>query len=325
MKPNNLSIIIVTYNGENHIDMCLASLMGVGCECNIVVIDNASQDDTVNIIRKNYPSVSLLCSKVNLGFGRANNIGIKYAYEKGADFVFLLNQDAYVEDGAIRRLLDVHRGNSEYSILSPLHQDGTGSGLDSLFVTHLAKTLESGKLMSDYLLERGGDSAYPVGFVNAAAWLLSRKCIESVGLFNPVFEHYGEDMEYAHRTLQKGGTIGIVPKSRICHNRPQAIDAKDVGVSKRQLLERALVRYRLCRRDPGTAVNLISVCSRMLVYDCSRSLFASLVERLKLVWFVCMKFFSIIRMRELGYEQYAFFKATEKDYERYIVQFESDV
>lgn len=90
-------VIIVSYNFERWIDRCLNSLRQSEQQADVVVIDNASQDRTVSLIESRYPEVRLIKSKENLGFGRANNIGMKIALKEGYDAVFLLNQDAWID------------------------------------------------------------------------------------------------------------------------------------------------------------------------------------------------------------------------------------
>jgi len=90
-----VSVIIVSYNFEQWIDRCLGSLRRSTSPISVIVVDNGSKDKTTQIIEKNYPEVHLIKTGANLGFGKANNIGIRYAMEQGADYFFLLNQDAW--------------------------------------------------------------------------------------------------------------------------------------------------------------------------------------------------------------------------------------
>ena len=97
--------IIVSYNFVGWMKRCLGSLRCSELPVDVVVIDNFSTDDTVQMIKKNYPEVRLICSNENLGFGRANNIGLRIALEENYDAAFLLNQDAWVEKKTIGTLL----------------------------------------------------------------------------------------------------------------------------------------------------------------------------------------------------------------------------
>lgn len=126
-------VIIVSYNFERWIKPCLDSLRQSDIPLSVVVVDNASQDRTVERVRKEYPEVRLLPQQENLGFGKANNIGFRIALQEGFDFVFLLNEDAWVDSGTIRTLAETSMRHPEYGILSPIHLTGNRSKQDSGF------------------------------------------------------------------------------------------------------------------------------------------------------------------------------------------------
>ena len=88
--------IIVTYNGLQWMDFCLGSLRASTVQTTPIIIDNNSSDKTVEYIRANYPECVILDNNKNLGFGRANNMGLSYALKNNADYVLLLNQDAAI-------------------------------------------------------------------------------------------------------------------------------------------------------------------------------------------------------------------------------------
>lgn len=90
-------VVIVTYNGTEWIEECLHSLRNSTLECTIIVVDNNSSDHTLDIIRDQFPAIKTIPQDTNLGFGRANNIGISYALKQRTEYVFLLNQDTKVE------------------------------------------------------------------------------------------------------------------------------------------------------------------------------------------------------------------------------------
>ena len=98
-------VIIVTYNAMQWIDKCLHCLSQSSIPVVPVLIDNYSTDGTREYIPTHYPDVVWLPQEKNLGFGQGNNVGFKYAMQEKADFVVLLNQDAYLEEHAIESLL----------------------------------------------------------------------------------------------------------------------------------------------------------------------------------------------------------------------------
>jgi Predicted glycosyltransferases len=111
-----VSVIIVSYNFEQWIDRCLGSLRRSTFPVSVIVVDNGSKDHTTQIIERKYPEVHLIKTGVNLGFGKANNIGIRCAMERGADYFFLLNQDAWISEKTIKTLLDLFEEHPKYGI-----------------------------------------------------------------------------------------------------------------------------------------------------------------------------------------------------------------
>ena len=139
------------------------------------------------------------------------------ALENKADYIFLLNQDAWVEPNTIEKLIKVSQLKPEFGILSPLHMNGNGSTLDLNFSYYISPG-GCPNLISD-IITKNINAIYETRFVNAAAWLLTNKCVTKVGGFDPIFSHYGEDDDYLNRTLFHGLKIGIVPHARIYHDR----------------------------------------------------------------------------------------------------------
>ena len=219
--------IIVTYNGMNNnwIKKCLESLLNSNVKTNIVVIDNNSSDETVIFIKENYPEIILIEQKVNIGFGQANNLGLNIGLKNNADFYFLLNQDAWVTSETISNLINELQKDSSFGLVSPIHLDGDGANLDLSFSNYIVpkncKTFYSDSVLCNYRKK-----IYDCTFVNAACWLLSKKCIETVGGFSPSFFHYGEDDNYSHRLHFHSLKLGIVPNTFIFHDRAKRLSNK---------------------------------------------------------------------------------------------------
>ena len=211
--------IIVSYNFERWMDACLGSLRRSTHPTDVLVVDNASQDDTLKLLQERYPEVRVVANRENLGFGRANNIGMEIALAEGYDAVFLLNQDAWVEQDTIEKLLQTFQDNDNVGIASPVHLNGSYTGLDSGFCNYLGAAC-----ISDMYLGKL-KPYYSVPMVNAAAWLISRDCIEKVGGFDTsLFKHYGEDDHYAQRVLFHGMKVVINTQCTACHDREQRTD-----------------------------------------------------------------------------------------------------
>ena len=231
--------VIVTYNGMKWIDK---SLENITKQCEVVVVDNNSIDPTVNFINENYPKVKLLPQKNNLGFGGANNVGINYAINEGADAVFLLNQDAYIQPNCIQNLVKAYCDNKEFGIISPIHFNGDGSALDYSFqkVTYMSP------LISDLITRNYSREVYNFKFINAAAWFIPKKVLSMVGGFDPLFFMYGEDDNYCQRILYHNFRIGVIPNAFIYHDSDNNNYVNgEPGTEKyyQQFLNKVLIKY----------------------------------------------------------------------------------
>lgn len=211
-------VIIVTYKGHLWYDRCFSSLRASELPLQTVVIDNASNDGTVEYIRENYPEIHVIASDVNLGFGQGNNKGMRYALDNGADYVFLLNQDAWIEPNTLKELVEIHKKHSEYGILSVMNITKEKDNLLDGFINYIADYNNCDRQLYNDLYWSRLKDVYEIKMILAAAWLLPRKTLETVGGFDPIFFHYGEDDNYAQRVYFHGLKIGICPKLYIVHD-----------------------------------------------------------------------------------------------------------
>ena len=202
--------IIVSYNFTKWIDKCLGSLKDSSIPVDIIVLDNGSKDDTVKILRERYPEITLLENKENLGFGKANNMGLHKADREDYDGVLLLNQDAWIDANTLASLVSASHKHPDYGILSPIHLTGSGDKIEQGFSAY------SG--LSD-LQQRPEDEVIEVPFINAAIWYLPIKALREVGFFAPIFYHYGEDKDLANRMRYYGWKTGFTPAVFGYHDR----------------------------------------------------------------------------------------------------------
>ena len=212
---NHLKIftIIVTYNGQRWIDFCLGSLRRSTITTTPIVIDNCSVDNTLPYIREKYPEVVILEQTENLGFGQANNVGLRYALVHQADYVLLLNQDAAIEPNMLERCIAQSDG---VSLLSPVHMNGDGTRVDCNFKKNTLITCNA--LINDIFTNQLKRS-YVSEKICAACWLLPTSIIKKIGGFNPLFFHYAEDDNYFHRLVYHKINARIVPQAKMYHNR----------------------------------------------------------------------------------------------------------
>ena len=135
---NQLLVIIVTYNGMKWLERCLSSLTSSTVPSDVYIVDNGSTDGSQDYIRSNFKDAIFVQSEENLGFGKANNIGLQYAYDKGYEYVYLLNQDAWVEETTFETLISMHKKHPEYGILSPVQIQANNTRMDTNFLNNVA-------------------------------------------------------------------------------------------------------------------------------------------------------------------------------------------
>ena len=224
MKPEILTIV-VTYNAMKWLDRCLGSLSESEVPTDVIVIDNGSVDGTCEYIAGNYPDVLLTRSEENLGFGKANNVGFRYALEHQYRYVYLMNQDAWVYKDTLSVLTSAMDSDSSIGILSPMQMTASGDRPDMRFEKKCpAEALEdiSGPVASG--------KVYETKFVMAAHWMISRECLQKVGGFSPAFPHYGEDDNFIHRARLKGYRICVHSGVKAVHDREMRPQSKEASM-----------------------------------------------------------------------------------------------
>ena len=235
-----LLVIIVTYNGMQWLERCLDSVVSSSVHADIFVCDNGSSDGSADFVESHCPSAVLVRSGENLGFARSNDIGFRHALENGYDYVYLLNQDAWVMHDTFEKLLDAF-GEGEWGILSPLQMRPDLETPDRRFRRHYHGPLEP------------SDEVVPVRFVMAAHWMISSGCLRKTGFFSPAFTHYGEDNNYCERARYHGFGIGVLPSALAVHDRLSRKRTKE----RRMELNCRYSRVRLS--DPGSSFRFQSV------------------------------------------------------------------
>lgn len=211
-------VIIVTFNGMKWVERCLSSVQSSKVKADAFVVDNGSTDGTQEYIINHFPNTIFQQSEKNLGFGKANNIGLQYAIDNDYDYVYLLNQDAWIFPETIECLIRIMEANPDYGIISPFQMSADGYSIDSAFLSRMKSWDSYYSLVNDFY-NGSVKEIYPVARVMAAHWFMTKKCIEIVGGFSPSFPHYGEDDNYSERVRYKGFKIGVVPKLKVVHDR----------------------------------------------------------------------------------------------------------
>jgi len=221
-----VSIIIVTYNTLGITRQCIDSIYGHthGIDFEVIVVDNASSDGSRQVLETD-SRIKYIYSDENLGFGRANNLGMKAANGK---YLFLLNSDTLLLNNAVKILYDAAESyGSGLGVMGsilldnrqhPIHSYGRFiticNSLSDPFV-RVYKRLTHRK--SEIYNPEIPESALAVEYVSGADMFLPKTIFELTGGFDPDFFMYAEDVEWQYRIAQKGYDRIIVPEPRIIH------------------------------------------------------------------------------------------------------------
>ncbi|HEV2954448.1 MAG TPA: glycosyltransferase family 2 protein [Candidatus Dormibacteraeota bacterium] len=228
-----VSVIIVNYNVRELLLETLAALYAsTGVTLEAIVVDNASTDDSVAAVKTNYPQTQVISLPANLGFGKANNAGLKEA--KGR-FVLILNPDVTVDADCVAHLADFLLLRSDVGAVGPrlVRPDGRPdkaarrgfpspatafyrlSGLSSIFP-------HSPRFGRYNMGQESPDDTHEIDSGTAACLMVRRSAIDRVGFFDPDFFMYGEDLDLCYRIKETGWKIFYVAGARAVHVKGQS-------------------------------------------------------------------------------------------------------
>jgi GT2 family glycosyltransferase len=226
----DLSVIIVNHNVK---DLLARSLMSIysgtrGITFEVIVVDNASNDGSIEYIREKFSEAKIIRLEENTGFAKANNMGIKEARGK---YLLLLNPDTLVVENALTVLVQFMNGHPETGVAGAklLNRDGTLQASARSFPTPLTvffgrtsiltRLFPNNKFTRRDLICTTHDSDDPleVDWVSGACLITRRDVIEQVGLLDERYFMYWEDADWCYRIKKAGWKVFYIPKARIIH------------------------------------------------------------------------------------------------------------
>lgn len=254
-----VAVVLLNWNGWRDTVNCIRSLEAMAYpEHRVIVIDNGSTDDSVQQIRSAWPGGTLIESGKNLGFGGGCNIGIQYALEHGAEYIWLLNNDTVVEQDALKTLVEAAEndprigavGSVIYYFDEPTRVQVYGGGRINLW------TGVSSHLTTDTPEER-------IDYLTGASMLLRSRALQETGLFNDRrFFMYWEDADLCFRLRRAGWRLAVASASRIRHKESASL-GKTNPVLNIYFNRSAVIFFRLHSVIPGLPV-LIGGGGRLL-------------------------------------------------------------
>jgi len=216
-----LSIIIVSYNCYDYLRSCLLSLQGAN-DVEVIVVDNASGDDTIERMGREFPTVSLVKNPVNVGFPAANNQGLRIA---AGNLFLLLNPDTIVDGHALISLVEFLNSEPVFKIvgLNVRNPDGSqqasfsvqGVGALAFIVSQLPlrgwwTRIFPNRISADH------SEPFRVSSVSGCALAFSEPTLQRVGLLDEAM-FWAEDLDYCFRAAKLGIPVFVLPSARVKH------------------------------------------------------------------------------------------------------------
>jgi GT2 family glycosyltransferase len=258
----NISIIIVAWNSQDHIRVCLDSIIRpespVGCE--ILVIDNASSDNTLQIVKRSHAQVGLIINQQNLGYAKANNQGIKKSTGR---YVLLLNPDTEIHKGALNSMLDFMQAHPDVGALGPQLVNPDGSiqsscrefpGFSTLLweFSGLSRLFPKSKIFGSWRMGYFGfDRTREVDQPMGSCLMLRRETLDQVGLFDETFPMFFNDVDLCYRIKATGWRIFFYSDAQVMHHK-----GASTGKAKRKMIWLShLAFYRFFRKHKTGPAN----------------------------------------------------------------------
>lgn len=206
-------IVILNYNGIETLNNCLTSVFKSNYNnFEVVVVDNDSKDASFEKARHLFSRAHFIKNSANVGFAQGNNVGIRFALEKFADFVFILNNDTLIESDTLTNLVKQSIAHPKAGIVSPLIKEADGKT-----IWFAGGTLDFKKMRANHIFAKITDKPYQSEYLSGCAMLIKKEVFQKIGLFDERYFLYYEDADLSYRSKQEGFELLMIPDSSIIH------------------------------------------------------------------------------------------------------------
>jgi GT2 family glycosyltransferase len=213
-----LSIVIVNHNGAGLLLSCLRSIREQKLKTapEIVIVDNASTDNSLELIRKEFPDVIVIPQPMNLGFSRANNIGIQ---RSAGRYVCLVNSDVKIHQSCLEQLLECMERQPDIGIAGPriLNTDGSLQTSCRRFPTFWLLMLDALFLRATEMKPRLASKAQNIEVLSGCFMMIRREALDKIGQFDERFFFYSEDVDLCRRFHNGGWRVCYYAPARATH------------------------------------------------------------------------------------------------------------
>jgi hypothetical protein len=240
-----VAAVVVNWNGGEVVHECLRSLTrSTYPALTLIMVDNGSTDGSPQAVKQQVPSVQVIENHRNLGYAEGANIGIRMALTQGAQFVFLLNNDLTVDIPAIGELASVLHRNPQAGIVgAKIYRQDDPTRLYCVWEEiryHHVITQSVG----EFELDQGQyDHVREIDCACGAAMMVRREVFERVGLFDPSYFAYQEQVDFCERARKRGAKILFVPAAKVRHHGEYSLRSRNALQVKTYLLRRNSVLF----------------------------------------------------------------------------------
>lgn len=218
-------LLILNYKGYDDTCECIESLLEIQySNCKLLIIDNDSQDGSEERLRERYPDIEIIQTHKNLGFAGGNNVGIKYAMDKSADYIGILNNDIIVDKNFLNVLVSTMESDKEIGIIGPAVCDYNNRG--KVISAGAKMSLLTGEGVYIYVNEDYANISRNVimcDYVNGCCMLVSADTINKVGYLPEIYFMYFEETEWCLKARKCGLKVVCDTSSVIWHKESAAI------------------------------------------------------------------------------------------------------
>jgi GT2 family glycosyltransferase len=214
-----LHVVLLNWNLPDDTIQCVDSIrVNLPPDVEIIIVDNGSTDDSATLLGERFGSqVKLIENLQNLGFAGGVNVGIRYALEKGAQSVLLLNNDTTVHPDMISHLVSAAAEHPRAGVVGPVIYYYNRPQRIWRFGDREYRWLPVPVQLPNHLVSKAKPAAFQVDYVTACAMLIRREVLERVGLFDTRYFMYFEDADFCRRVRQAGYEIWCIPEARMWH------------------------------------------------------------------------------------------------------------
>ena len=280
MLPKNktqqplVAVIILNWNGKEDTIKCLDSLKSLEYKnYEVILVDNGSSDGSVEYFKEHYPHVILLENRKNLGYSEGNNVGMRLALERGADYLFLLNNDATVEAKCLSELVRVAEEHPKAGVLGPkTYVMGSNS---IIYIVGIKMNYKRGCTYDIGMGETDTGqyediTAFDV--INGHAFMIKRKVIDQIGLLDSGYFAYFEELDFCVRAAKKGFKMLYVPSAIAWHKG----ESSGTSYLRQYLLQRNQLRFM---RKNAPVAQLLHFYLYFIAYALPKRIIKHIVKR----------------------------------------------